>query len=99
VSTQLAVRLDEELIDGLDWLVARCSYASRTDAIRQAIRRALEEERRRQIDEQYAAAYARVPQSADDLAVVTGGDPFVNLEDAGELGEWIGSGMGSDAPG
>ncbi len=50
MSTQLAIRLPDETLADLDWLVVRCHYSSRTEAMR-AIEAAIGE-RRRVIDEQ-----------------------------------------------
>jgi metal-responsive CopG/Arc/MetJ family transcriptional regulator len=33
-TTQIAVRLDDELLAALDWLVTRCHYENRAEAIR-----------------------------------------------------------------
>lgn len=68
MSTQLALRLPDELLADLDWLVVRCNYSSRTEAMRTAIEAAIKAERSRVIDEQYAEAYARLPQTDDELA-------------------------------
>ncbi len=87
--TQLAVRLDEELIDGLDWLVVRCHYANRTDAIREAIRTVLAEQRRREIDDEYVEAYARLPQTEEESAHLKY-QSFANLDDdPGSLEDWV----------
>ncbi|HNJ97807.1 MAG TPA: hypothetical protein PLV13_06760 [Ilumatobacteraceae bacterium] len=68
MSTQLAIRLTEETLDGLDWVVVRCQYSSRTEAMRAAIDALIAAERRKQIDEQYVEAYTRMPQTDDELA-------------------------------
>jgi len=67
MSTQLAIRLPDETLADLDWLVVRCNYSSRTEAMRTAIENAIREERRRQIDEQYKEAYSRMPQTEDEI--------------------------------
>ena len=67
MSTQLAIRLPDETLADLDWLVVRCQYSSRTEAMRSAIEAAIKAERRRQIDEQYIEAYTRIPQTEDEL--------------------------------
>ncbi len=68
MSTQLALRLPDDLLADLDWLVVRCNYSSRTEAMRTAIEAAIKAERSRQIDEQYIEAYTRMPQTDDELA-------------------------------
>ena len=69
--TQLALRLPDDVLADLDWLVLRCSYENRTEAMRDAIIRAVAEERRRQVDEQLVEAYTRQPQTAAELAGIT----------------------------
>ena len=66
--TQLAIRLPDETLEGLDWLVVRCQFSNRTDAMRSAIEAMIKLERSRQIDEQYIAAYAKFPQTDEELA-------------------------------
>lgn len=66
--TQLALRLPDETLEGLDWLVVRCQFSNRTDAMRSAIEAMIKLERSRQIDEQYIAAYTTFPQTDEDLA-------------------------------
>ncbi|MDO8390650.1 MAG: hypothetical protein Q7V57_09195 [Actinomycetota bacterium] len=68
MSTQLALRLPDDLLADLDWLVVRCNYSSRTEAMRTAIEAAIKAERSRQIDEQYIEAYTRMPQTEEELA-------------------------------
>lgn len=67
MSTQLAIRLPDETLADLDWLVVRCQFSSRTEAMRSAIEAAIKAERSRAIDEQYIEAYARMPQTDDEL--------------------------------
>jgi metal-responsive CopG/Arc/MetJ family transcriptional regulator len=67
MSTQLAIRLPDDLLRDLDWVVLRLNYDSRTDAMRDALVRLIDQERRRQIDEQYIEAYTRMPQTDDEI--------------------------------
>lgn len=87
MSTQLALRLPDETLEGLDWLVVRCNYSSRTEAMRSAIEAAIAAERRKQIDEQYVEAYARMPQTADELAHIDR-QSFADLDDE-DWTEWL----------
>ena len=80
MSTQLALRLPDETLEGLDWLVVRCKYSSRTEAMRSAIEAAIAAERRKQIDEQYVEAYTRVPQTEEELAHIDH-QSFADLDD------------------
>jgi metal-responsive CopG/Arc/MetJ family transcriptional regulator len=66
--TQLAIRLPDETLEGLDWLVVRCHFSNRTEAMRTAIEAMIKIERSRQIDEQYIEAYTRMPQTDEELA-------------------------------
>ncbi len=68
MSTQLALRLPDDLLADLDWLVVRCQYSTRTEAMRTAIEAAIKAERSRAIDEQYLAAYTKYPQTEEELA-------------------------------
>jgi metal-responsive CopG/Arc/MetJ family transcriptional regulator len=68
MSTQLAIRLPDELLRDLDWLVLRLDYDSRAEAMREALKRLIDQERRRQIDEQYVEAYTRMPQTEEEMA-------------------------------
>jgi len=85
--TQLAIRLPDETLAGLDWLVVRCQYSNRTEAMRSAIEAMIKIERSRQIDEQYIEAYTRVPQTDDELAHL-GMQSFDHLDDE-DWSEWL----------
>lgn len=81
-TTQVAVRLDDELLERLDWLVARCSYENRAEAIRSALEELAKRERSRQIGEQIAEGYRRIPQTPDELiGTVRGGFPGLDDDD------------------
>ena len=68
MSTQLAIRLPDDLVRDLDWVVIRLKYDSRTEAMRDALVKLIDQERRRQIDEQYIEAYTRMPQTEEEMA-------------------------------
>jgi len=68
MSTQLAIRLPDDLLRDLDWLVVRLSYDSRTEAMREALVRLIDQERRRQIGEEIAEGYRRMPQTEEEMA-------------------------------
>lgn len=87
MSTQLAIRLPDETLADLDWLVVRCKYSSRTEAMRSAIEAAIRAERSRVIDEQYVEAYTRLPQTDDELAHIHH-QSFAHLDDEDWL-EWL----------
>jgi Arc/MetJ-type ribon-helix-helix transcriptional regulator len=66
-TTQVAVRMESDLLERLDWLVVRCSFENRAEAIRAAIEKLARQEREREIDEQIVAAYTRIPPTGDEL--------------------------------
>lgn len=67
-TSQIAVRMEPELLEELDWLVVRCSYENRAEAIRSVIERVAREERDREIGERIAEGYRRVPPADDEIA-------------------------------
>ncbi|HWL43777.1 MAG TPA: hypothetical protein VNQ73_12600 [Ilumatobacter sp.] len=66
-STQVAVRCNDQLLRDLDWLVIRCDYENRAEAIRAALQQVIDAERRREIGEQIAEGYRRIPQTDDEF--------------------------------
>jgi Arc/MetJ-type ribon-helix-helix transcriptional regulator len=81
-TTQVAVRLDDDLLESLDWLVVRCDYENRAEAIRTALRELARRERSREIGEQIADGYRRKPQTPAELdQVELGGFPGLPDED------------------
>ena len=88
MSTQLAIRLPDELLAELDWLVVRCEYSNRTEAMRTAIEVMIRREKSRAIDEQYIAAYTKWPQTEEELAGLNH-QSFANLDDDYEDWSWL----------
>ena len=62
MTTQVRVRLTDSDLAALDAAIARGRFANRSEALRAGLARVLYEERQREIDETYAAAYAKQPQ-------------------------------------
>lgn len=62
MTIQIPVRIPEEDAAALDAAVARGAYASRSDAIRQAIDLLLKELREQEIIEAYRRGYGKYPQ-------------------------------------
>lgn len=62
MTVQIPVRIPEEDAEALDAAVARGAYASRSDAIRQAIDLLLRELREQEIVEAYRRGYGKYPQ-------------------------------------
>jgi metal-responsive CopG/Arc/MetJ family transcriptional regulator len=71
MSTQLAIRLPDDLVRDLDWVITRLNYDSRAEAMRDALVKLIDQERRREIGEQIAEGYRRMPQTEEEMA---GGD-------------------------
>jgi Arc/MetJ-type ribon-helix-helix transcriptional regulator len=64
---QIAIRLSEDELAGLDRLVAERHFASRAAAIRDALAQVLKAEDDRQIAEEYRRAYANRPPTQDEI--------------------------------
>ena len=62
MTTQVPVRLTDSDLAALDAAIERGRFANRSAALRAGLERILYEERQRQIDEAYAAGYAKHPQ-------------------------------------
>jgi Arc/MetJ-type ribon-helix-helix transcriptional regulator len=62
MTIQVPVRLTDSDLAALDAAIARGRFANRSDALRAGLDRILYEERQREIDETYAAGYAKHPQ-------------------------------------
>jgi Arc/MetJ-type ribon-helix-helix transcriptional regulator len=71
MSTQIAVRLSDELIVELDGLVQSGDYESRAEVVRRGLEIVIDLERRRRIGEAIVHGYERVPQTDDELATAT----------------------------
>lgn len=65
MSPQIAVRVEQELVDGLDAMVVDGRFPTRAEAIRSAIERLVDEERRRKIGEAIVEGYRRIPPGDD----------------------------------
>ena len=64
---QLVTRVDEALLAEIDRLVAAGSVASRSEAVRVALRQFIDRRRRRDIGDAIAAEYAARPQTAAEV--------------------------------
>jgi Arc/MetJ-type ribon-helix-helix transcriptional regulator len=62
MTIQVPVRLTDSDLAALDAAIARGRFANRSEALRAGLDRILYEERQREIDETYGAAYAKHPQ-------------------------------------
>lgn len=71
MSTQIAVRLPNAIVDDLDRAVAQLGLESRADVVREAITRLLESIAKDAIDAEMIDAYTRQPQTSGELAAAT----------------------------
>jgi Arc/MetJ-type ribon-helix-helix transcriptional regulator len=65
--SQLVTRIDDEMADAIDALIASGEFASRSDVVREGIARLVDERRRQAIGDQILAGYDRLPETADEL--------------------------------
>jgi Arc/MetJ-type ribon-helix-helix transcriptional regulator len=65
--TQLVTRVDPDLVDSIDELVAKGVVESRSDAVRQGLRMLIDQTRRRRTAEAIIAGYALHPQTDHDV--------------------------------
>jgi Arc/MetJ-type ribon-helix-helix transcriptional regulator len=67
MSEQIAVRIPDELAKSLEELVSRGAFETKAEAIRAALDRLIETERRRRVGELIADGYRRIPQEDEDV--------------------------------
>ena len=65
--SQLVTRIDDDLARAVDALVAEGVVASRSDAVRQALRELIDRHRRRRIGEAIVEEYRRQPQTQEEV--------------------------------
>ncbi len=65
---QVVTRLDDKLVADLDDLVAEGFVASRSEGVRVALEKLLDEQRRARIGAEIVAGYERQPQTDEELA-------------------------------
>jgi len=65
---QLVARVDDDLLMAVDALVAEGVVANRSDAVRVALAMFTDQQRRRKVGSLIVAAYARQPQTDEELA-------------------------------
>jgi Arc/MetJ-type ribon-helix-helix transcriptional regulator len=68
MTTQIAVKLPDELVADLDELVRSGSFPSRSSAVRRALEVLLRADRRRRVDAAFAEGFDRVPDDGAELA-------------------------------
>ncbi len=68
MTTQIAVKLPDDLVAELDRLVARGDFPSRSQAVRSALEGIVAARRQQELDARYRQALARVPETEEELA-------------------------------
>lgn len=64
--TQIIARIDSDLADRIDELIAAGEVESRSDAVRRGLHALIERTRRRRTADAIVAGYTRQPQQDDD---------------------------------
>lgn len=64
---QVVTRLDEQLVADLDTLVAEGFVASRSEGVRIALEKLIDEQRRRRIGAEIVAGYERIPETDEEI--------------------------------
>ena len=64
---QVVTRLDDGLVADLDGLVAEGFVASRSEGVRMALEKLVDEHRRRRIGTEIIAGYERLPETDEEL--------------------------------
>ena len=68
MTTQIAVKLADDLVVALDQLVHEGRFDSRSDAVRQGLERVVRDARADAIDRAFAEGFRRVPERPEELA-------------------------------
>jgi len=68
MTIQIAVKLPDDLVEGVDALVGAGAFGSRSEAVRSALHALLRARARAETDEAYAEAYSKTPVADEELA-------------------------------
>lgn len=68
MTTQIAVKVPDELLGEVDRLVERGAFASRSQAIRSGLEAVVGSQRRRDLDQRYRDSFASLPETDEELA-------------------------------
>lgn len=71
MSTQVAVRLPDDVVEDLDRAIAQLGFESRADVVREAIAQLLQAIAKDAVDAELIDAYTRQPQTPGELAAAT----------------------------
>jgi Arc/MetJ-type ribon-helix-helix transcriptional regulator len=80
MATQLAIRLSDETLNGLDRLVRSGVFANRTDAIRAAIKSLVDDSERREVEAAIVAGYGSSPDAPEDAWLASATRALVSAE-------------------
>lgn len=67
MTTQIAVKLPDDMLDALDRLVAQSRFESRSDAVRAGLAQVIEASRSEQIDAAIVAGFERFPETSSEM--------------------------------
>ncbi len=65
--TQLVARIDDDLAESIDQLIAEGVVESRSDAVRKGLQALIEQTRRRRTADEIIAGYTEHPQTEDEV--------------------------------
>ena len=68
MTTQIAVKLPDEVVHAIDHLVTTGRFASRSDAVRRGLDHVVREANAERIDRAFADGFARFPEHPEELA-------------------------------
>ncbi|MGI8751918.1 MAG: ribbon-helix-helix domain-containing protein [Acidimicrobiales bacterium] len=71
MTTQIAVKLPDVVVNELDLLVMRGIFDSRSQAVRTGVEALLTDRRRRDVDQRYREAAARSPEGVEEQSEAT----------------------------
>jgi len=71
MTTQIAVKLPDELVGELDRLVEQGAFASRSQAIRAGLETMVTARRRAELERRYQEAIAQIPETKEEIAEAT----------------------------
>lgn len=71
MTTQIAVKLSDELVGELDRLVEDGAFDNRSQAVRIGLETLVAAQRREEVDRRYRDALARLPETSEEIAEAT----------------------------
>lgn len=71
MTAQIAVKLPDEMLAAVDRLVDESHFESRSDVVRRALQRIIDEASSRAIDTAFEHGFARHPETADEMRRAT----------------------------